>query len=463
MNATILVIDDDAGLRRALQDRLEFWGHTVDAAPDGDAGLERAAHRAYDVILLDLSMPGRSGMEVLRALKAGECGADVVVLTAYGTVEAAVEAIRGGAADFLLKPADFDLLQTVLERLLERRSLALAKRALEERIGATDEVMAGASPAMRTVLEALERVAPTDSTVLLTGESGSGKGFLAERIHARSKRRDGPLVYVNLVALSDDLADSALFGHEKGAFTGATARHVGKIEMAAGGTAFLDEIGDITPRLQTKLLHFLESKEFERVGGARTFRVDARLIAATNRDLGAAVREGTFREDLLYRINAITLRVPPLRERREEIPVLIEYFLRRIAADIGLPTPRLATRTSEILAAHPWQGNVRQLRNVIERMVVLARTDTLTPDLLPPEFYAPAAEAPDRLDTLPLKDAMLEYKRAHVQKALARAGGNQTRAAELLGILRPNLSRMIKELGVDPSRYRDATGPDTGS
>jgi len=447
LKANVLIADDDAALRRALADRLAHWGHVVEEVADGRAALEAAAKREFDLILLDLSMPERPGMDVLRDLKSAGYRADVVVLTAHGSVEAAVEAIRHGAADFLLKPADFELLRAVIDRLMERRRLENVNQALSDRLG-DGGLVAGADGPMRELLDTAARVAPSNTTVLLTGESGAGKQVVAEYIHRQSRRANGPFVYVNMVALSDELVESTLFGHEKGAFTGAVARKEGKLESAAGGTAFLDEIGDITPRLQTKLLHFLETNEFERIGGTRTLSVDARIIAATNRDLPAAIREGKFREDLYFRLNVIALRVPPLRERAGEIPLLAQAFLERFGAELGRGRLKLAARTAEILREYAWPGNVRQLKNCVERIVVLSRTDTLTPDLLPPEIFAPPEGAAADVDGLPLKDALQHYKRVHIGKALARCGGNQTRAAEQLGLQRTFLNRLIKELGL---------------
>ena len=463
MKATVLIVDDDPALRRALADRLAFWGHEADAVADGTAGLASAAARGYDIILLDLSMPGPSGLDVLAELKRRNIDSDVIVLTAHGTVEVAVAAIRLGAADFLQKPADFDLLEAAIARLLDRRRLLHANRALVERREEETGAVLGESRAMRAIQETIHQVAPTNSTVLIVGESGVGKHVVAEAIHRESPRAAGPFVYVNMVALPDELAESILFGHEKGSFTGATARKDGKLEAAAGGTIFLDEIGDITPALQTKLLHFLETMEFERVGGTRTLRVDARVIAATNRNLEEAIQKGAFRSDLYYRLNVIRIEVPPLRERREDIPVLTARFLERHGRRVGSWPLRLAPQIAEIFQSFDWPGNVRQLNNCIERIVVLARTDTLTPDLLPPELFAEAAAEPRGLEALPLKEAMTEYKRRHIRDALARAGGNQTRAAAMLGLQRTHLNRLLKELSIDAARSAPSSEPGTAS
>ncbi len=443
MKASVLIVDDEEGLRRALGDRLRFWGHEVTEAGSGQEALTLAARRAFDLVLLDLAMPGLDGLQVLARLREGECRADVIMLTAHGSIEKAVEAIRMGARDFLTKPADFDLLQRAIERCLEGRRLTRVNQALAAR---APRLVTGPSAGMRALLDTAERAAASDATILLCGESGTGKQVVAEHIHAHSHRRDGPFVYVNCVAISDDLVESTLFGHERGAFTGAVARKPGRLEAAADGTAFLDEIGDISPGLQTKLLHFLESGQFERVGGSQTVTVDCRVVAATNRDLELEMREGRFREDLYYRLNVIGLAVPPLRRRPEDIPVLAEAFLAGFAADLKRGPLRLAARTLEIMAAYPWPGNVRQLRNAVERMAVLAGDDTLTPDLLPPEVLAGPGEQELLADDLPYREAMAAFKRRVVRSALARAGGNQTKAAAALGLERTYLNRLLKEI-----------------
>ncbi len=371
-----------------------------------------------------------------------------MILTAHGSIETAVEAVKLGASEFLLKPADFQLLQTVVERTLETQRLQKVNRALSERLDDAGGMVAGDSPAMKELLETATRAARSNATILLTGESGSGKQVLAEFVHAQSPRAHGPFVYVNCVALSDELIESTLFGHERGAFTGAVARKEGRIEAAAGGTAFLDEVGDITPRLQTKLLHFLETNEFERVGGTRTISVDCRIIAATNQDLQSAVKQGRFREDLYFRLNVIRLEVPPLRERAADIPALAQAFIDRYSAELRRGRMKLASRTAQIMQSYAWPGNVRQLKNAVERMVVLARTETLTHDLLPPEVFTVDAPAAAESSTRPLREAMHDFKRETISRALARAGGNQTRAAQELGIQRTFLNRLIKELGL---------------
>jgi DNA-binding NtrC family response regulator len=456
----ILIVDDDPSLRRALRERLEFWGHAAMESKDGPSALTAAEEREFDLILLDLSMPQLGGEQVLRTLRERGCGADIVILTAHGSIESAVESLKAGAADFLLKPADFDLLRRTIDRLLEKRQLQRVNLALTERL--SEKMVTGESAAITALLETAAQAARSNATVLVTGESGCGKQVLSEYIHRMSPRSAGPFVYINCVALSDDLIESTLFGHEKGAFTGAVSRKDGRLEAAVGGTAFLDEVGDISPRLQAKLLHFLETNEFERVGGTRTIRIDCRIIAATNRDLQQAVRAHSFRQDLFFRLNVIRLEVPPLRERPEDIPVLAEAFRAHFARELGRGEIAFSPQTLRILEDYAWPGNVRELRNVIERMVVLARGDALTPELLPIEIRAgrPPAMAgedgplprpgvpvlPDGASLPSFKEAVRGFKRDYLRYALERNGGNQTRTAEQLGLQRTFLNRLLREL-----------------
>jgi len=453
VKAAVLIVDDDATLRKALEDRFTFWDHEVVTAADGEAALAAASSATFDLVLLDLSMPGLSGLEVLERLRAAGCRSDIVVLTAHGSVQNAVEALKLGADDFLTKPADFDLLKRVVDRALEQRRLRRANRALAAR---GEGAVVGESAVMSDLIATAERAAASDATVVLRGESGTGKGLLAEHIHRASLRAKGPFVYVNCVAISDELIESTLFGHERGAFTGAVSRKDGRLEAANGGTAFLDEIGDISANLQTKLLHFLETGQFERVGGNQTVRVDCRILAATNRDLRREIDEGRFREDLYYRLNVISLDVPPLRERAGDVELLAGFFLDRFCGELKRQGLRFAARTLEVLKGYAWPGNVRQLKNAVERMVVLSVGDVLTPDLLPPEILSgdgPAGR--DDSADLPFKEAVSSFKRRFLGEALAQAGGNQTRAAERLGLQRSYLNKLLKELGVRPGAGDD--------
>jgi len=452
MKANVLIVDDDAALRRALSDRFEFWGHRVTTASDGTIALEQIAQNSFDLILLDLSMPGISGIEVLKKLHQSECEADVVVLTAHGSLERAVEAIKHGAEDFLTKPADFELLKRVVDRALEKRRLQRINQVHVETAAETSSLVIGSSKAMLSLMDVVGRAAKSDTTLLLAGESGTGKQVLAEHIHAESPRCKEAFVYVNCVAISDDLIESTLFGHEKGAFTGAVSRKKGRLEAAAGGTAFLDEIGDISPNLQTKLLHFLESGEFERIGGNQTLKVDCRIVAATNKDLSAEVAAGRFREDLFYRLNVIALEIPPLREREEDLPSLADAFLKRFSSELKREGLVFDQKTLDKIQSYSWPGNVRQLKNAVERMVVLTSGSILTPDLLPPEVIEGLVSSGDQasdLTDLPYKDALVQFKRRLIASALGKAGMNQTKAAEDLGIQRTYLNRLVKELEIE--------------
>lgn len=448
IKAEILIVDDDPGLRLALQDRFQHWGCQVNLASDGQEALAICHKRSFDLILLDLTMPGMNGMEVLTRLRKSDFSGDIVVLTADGSVNRAVEALKFGASDFLTKPADFDLLAEITTRALDRRRLEMSRNALADQVFTN---VIAASPIMKELLGMARRVAGSDSTVVLTGESGSGKQVVSEFIHKASQRQDGPFVYVNCVAISEDLIESTLFGHERGAFTGAVTRKPGRLEGAAKGTAFLDEIGDISPSLQTKLLHFLETGEFERVGGNHTVHVDCRIIAATNKDLAAEVEAGRFREDLYYRLNVINLRVPPLRERPEDVDFLSRHFLEKFGREMKRGNLNFAPETIKVMAAYHWPGNVRQLKNAVERMVVLAANNILGPELLPPEIRTPGqadllkAGLAEELD---FREAVAGFKRNLLTRVLDSCSGNQTKAAEQLGLQRSYLNRLLKDLGL---------------
>jgi DNA-binding NtrC family response regulator len=398
-------------------------------------------------------------MEVLRSWSEAGYGADVIVLTAHGSVDAAVEAIRTGAADFLQKPADFGLLEAAVNRLLSKRQLVRVNQALADQIGAANGIVLGTAPPMTELLGVASRAAQGNATILLTGESGSGKQMLAEYIHQRSPRQNGPFVYVNCVALSDELIESTLFGHERGAFTGAIARKEGRLEAAAGGTAFLDEVGDITPRLQAKLLHFLEAGEFERVGGTRTIHVDCRVIAATNRNLESAVKEAKFREDLYFRLNVFPVQLAPLRDRLEDLPALVMHLAERVRPH----QPAAFTADAiALLGSYEWPGNVRELANVVERLSILGGAEVdaaLVRQVLPRSgslrFEAPTVTTDSGtthsiadLGGRSLSNVLDDYERALIGAALKRASGNVAEAARALQTDRANLYRRMKRLGL---------------
>jgi len=385
--ATLLVADDDPGLRESLERTLTREGYKVVLASDGRAALERVQAGGVDLIVTDLRMPGLTGLELLRAAKAIMPDVDVILLTAFGTVEEAVKAMKDGAYDFLTKPFRREQLIKLVDKALERRDLIEQNKALKkqlEDIRAKGQ-MIGASPSFRRMLTLVEQVADSSATILIQGESGTGKELVARTIHERSARRNGPFVAVNCAALPETLLESELFGYEKGAFTGAVGRKEGRFELANGGTLFLDEVADLSLVTQPKILRMLQEGEFERLGGTRSLQVDVRIVAATNQDLSEMVKEKRFREDLYYRLNVITVRVPPLRERHEDIRVLAQHYLRVYAAKNGRKLEGFSNEALERLESYAWPGNVRELENLIERTVLLARKDRIDAEDLPEE------------------------------------------------------------------------------
>jgi DNA-binding NtrC family response regulator len=401
---------------------------------------------AAPLTLLDLQLPRVSGMEVLETIRREGLETTVIVITASGTVERAVEAIRAGAYDFIPKPLDPAHLEVVINKALERDSLREENRLLHSELDRLDRPLVGQSPAMQALARTAQQVAASNATILLRGESGTGKEILARAIHRWSPRRDRPFVTVNCVALSEELLESELFGHEKGAFTGAHQRKLGKVELAHAGTLFLDEIGDIRQALQAKLLRLLQEQEFERVGGTRPIRVDVRFVAATNTDLEQAMKQGVFRQDLYYRLNVVSLRLPPLRERTEDLELLACHFVEKYSAELKRPPKPISPAAQALLTEYDWPGNVRELENAIERAVVLATGPDIGPRDLPIVPAAPDEAAPP--ESAHYHEAVLRFKRELLRATLDRVSGNQTRAAEMLGLQRTYLSRLLKELGV---------------
>src|SRR5512143_1086799 len=381
----ILVVDDEPGMRSLLKKVLSKEGYFVTPFEKGEEALDALSSEDYDLAILDIEMPGLNGIELLKRIKRKDAGLNVVMITAYGSLQSAVEAMRLGAYDYLTKPFQMDEIKLVVEKALERERLITENRELhrelEEQYRFTGIV--GKSPRMEEVYELVSRVAGTNASVLIQGESGTGKELVARSIHYNSRRKGSPLVILNCAALAEGVLESELFGHEKGAFTGAIRRKAGRFELAHGGTLFLDEIGEIPIATQLKLLRVLQEHEFERVGGEKTIKVDVRIIAATNRDLMAAVREGRFREDLYYRLNVVTINMPPLRERREDVPALAGHFLAKFAQETGKHVEGIDHRAMEMLVHYDWPGNVRELENIMERAVVLEKGDTVTPASLP--------------------------------------------------------------------------------
>ncbi|HXD98972.1 MAG TPA: sigma-54 dependent transcriptional regulator, partial [Candidatus Acidoferrum sp.] len=380
--ATLLVADDDPGLRESLDRTLTREGYRIVLASDGRAALERFQAGGIDLIVTDLKMPGLTGLELLRAAKAIAPDVDVILLTAFGTVEEAVKAMKDGAYDFLTKPFRREQLIKLIDKALERRDLIEKNKALQQRL---DDLLGqgtviGASPAFRRMMTLVEQVADSSATVLIQGESGTGKEGAARAIHERSGRKSGPFIAVNCAALPETLLESELFGYEKGAFTGAAGRKEGRFELADGGTLFLDEVADLSPVTQPKILRVLQEGEFERLGGTRSIRVDVRIVAATNQDLAQMVRDKRFREDLFYRLNVITINVPPLRDRREDIPALVQHFARRSSEEHNLKPRKFDASAMEVLQRYRWRGNIRELRNAVERMLIMAPNDVIRAD-----------------------------------------------------------------------------------
>ncbi len=441
--ARILVADDEAGIREFISDALELDKLEVALAADGAEAERLLQARAFDVLVCDLKMPGVDGLTLLRRIRAEQPELEVIVLTAHGTVETAVEAMKLGAFEYLQKPLSGpDELRLVVQRALERRGL----KNLEASAALTppSPALGYGDPAMRPVEEALAKVARTSATVLLLGESGTGKEVAARAIHARSARADKPFVAVNCAALTESLLESELFGHEKGAFTGATERRRGRLELADGGTFFLDEVGELKPELQAKLLRVLQERRFERVGGTQTLEVDVRWVAATNRDLGAMRDEGRFREDLYHRLSVFPIQLPPLRERRGDVLPLARVLLARACAELKRPPLRLSPEVERRLTAHRWSGNIRELANVLERAAILAEGPVLLEEHLALEPVRAGRAASPEVEPGAL-EPLAETERKAIARVLAAVGGNRRRAAEVLGIGERTLYDKLKK------------------
>ncbi|MGA3165653.1 MAG: sigma-54 dependent transcriptional regulator [Terriglobia bacterium] len=450
---TLLIIEDEAKMRRLLELNLSEDGFTVYTAADAEAGLNTLRQEKIDLVVTDLKLPGMNGLELLQAVKRTNATIPVVVMTAYGTVETAVEAMKAGASDYLLKPFALEEMKLILRKELDFHRLREENRSLREALGERYQFrnIVARSPKMQEVLATVERVAPTHSTVLLGGESGVGKDLIARAIHEHSRRAAGPFIKINCTAIPENLLESELFGYEKGAFTGANTSKPGRFELADKGTIFLDEIGDVPGSIQVKLLHVLQDRQFDRLGGTKTLKVDVRVIAATNQDLRAALEQGTFRQDLYYRLNVVPISIPPLRERKEEIPYLVDYFIARFARESDKPLTGITSAALQLLADFHWPGNVRELENIIERAVALSTGTVIdTADIrLDISTSAPAAAASGGSAPFPPEGMTLEqFEDEIIREALRRAGGNKSQAARLLGLSRNALRYRLSKLGV---------------
>jgi DNA-binding NtrC family response regulator len=458
----LLVVEDKPELRAMLRKALERMGYTVDEAPDGNTAIDKVRARRYQLVLSDLKLPGNSGIEVLREAKRAEPTLPVMLITAYGSVEEAVTAMKEGAFDFIQKPVDLDHLRLLLERASKQQELLreniLLREEFAERYGFPRIV--GEHPAMQDASQMVQRVAVTDSTVLLLGESGTGKELFARAIHHLSARAGQPLVALNCAAIPEGLVENELFGHERGAYTGAGARKIGKLELAHRGTLFLDEIGELPLAIQAKLLRVLEEKRFERVGGTQEIQANVRILAATNKDLQEAVRQKTFREDLYFRISAVPLRIPPLRARGDDMLLLAEHFLKRFRTEFRKPSLLLTLEAKAKLRGYSWPGNVRELQNAIERAAILASGPEIDeralqlPEPRPgPEEVPEGMLAEEFLWEGPLEEvsqrAVTHVERFKIQIALRESKWNKTRAAEKLGVSYKTLLNKIRTLGLE--------------
>jgi len=450
----ILVVDDEKGMREFLSIMLRKEGHDPVAAENGQKAAKLIKEDIFDLIISDVRMPKMGGVDLLKTVKELSPETVVVMITAYATAESAVEAMKEGAYDYIMKPFKVDEMRLVVRNALEKRRLreenVLLKRELAA--GKAFEKFIGRSPSMKKVFELISKVADKQSTVLITGESGTGKEIAARAIHNLSQRKEKPFMYIHCGALPEQLLESELFGHMKGSFTGATDNKAGLFEVAEGGTVFLDEISETTPTFQVKLLHVLQEREFKRVGGTADIKVDVRIIAASNRDLDEEIRKGNFREDLFYRLNVIPLTLPPLRERREDIPLLAEHFLDKFGKEAG--PAKISNEAMATLVNFKWKGNVRELENVMERACTLCDGDTILPAHLPVEFTRGTRRTEPVPDDIPdigmrLENILDDLEKEYLLKALRKSSGSKTEAARLLGLSFPSFRHRLKKYGVD--------------
>lgn len=450
----ILIVEDEAKMRRLLELQLAEEGFRAQTAPDAEAGLKLINKEPFDLVVTDFRLPGMSGLEFLQAAKRTNANLPIIIMTAHGTVESAVEAMKVGASDYVLKPFSLAELMLVIRKELGTHQLREENRSLREALGKRYEYnnIVAQSDKMQAVLAMVERVAPTNATVLLGGESGVGKDLIARAIHEHSTRARGPYIKINSTAIPENLLESELFGYEKGAFSGATTAKPGKFELADKGTLFLDEIGDVPAATQVKLLRVLQEKEFERLGGTKTLKVDVRLIAATNRDLRAALEDGTFREDLFYRLNVVAIDIPPLRDRKEDVPALANFFLAKYSTDSQKRLQGITPQAMNRLMDFHWPGNARELENIIQRGVMLSSGTMLDVGDIHLDVASPRASGGDgAAPTLPPGMTLDQWEEELIREALRRANGNKSQAARALGLSRNALRYRLSKMGVaDP-------------
>jgi two-component system nitrogen regulation response regulator NtrX len=459
---SILIVDDEPGVRTALSGVLRDEGYDVDAAESGEACLERLARQAYDVVVLDIWLPGMDGLSTLSRMRERQVDSQVVIISGHGNVESAVRAIKMGAFDFVEKPLSLEKTVLVVRNALRQRNLEAENLALRAKVDAQHQ-MIGESYAMAKLREQVAMAAPTNGRVLIIGENGTGKELVARNIHGMSRRRSAPFVEVNCAAIPEELIESELFGHVRGAFTGAVADRRGKFEAAHGGTIFLDEIGDMSLKTQAKVLRVLQEQVMEPVGGSTRIRVDARVLAATNKDLPAEIRGGRFREDLYFRLNVVPIFVPPLRERTEDVALLADHFMAMLAREYGRRPKTFDADAVAVLQRYPWPGNVRELRNLVERLMIMVPGDRVSSrDLTFLEHgivATPQATVLPSSAIAPLHDARDEFEKQYILRALAAQQGNMSRTAEVLGVERSNLYRKMRAFGIMPARRGEDEEP----
>jgi len=457
LKSTILIVDDEPGVRAALGGVLRDEGYTVEAVASGEECLERVTRGGVDLILLDVWLPGLDGLATFQRLRERHVDAEIVLISGHGNIESAVRAIKMGAFDFVEKPLSLDKTVLVIANALRQRRLEAENRALRARVD-RQQTMVGESRVVRQLREQIAMAAPTNGRVLIYGENGTGKELVARTLHMQSHRRSGPFVEVNCAAIPEELIESELFGHVKGAFTGAVSDRRGKFEVADGGTLFLDEIADMSVKTQAKVLRVLQEQTLELVGGSTRVRVDVRVVAATNKDLQAEIRAGRFRDDLYFRLNVVPIFVPPLRDRSDDVPLLADHFMAEFAGEYGRRLKTFDAAATDVLQSYAWPGNVRELRNVIERLMIMVPGEMITAadlSFLDVPRPRPARSAP--AERLTLHDARDQFERDLILRTLAEQQGNMSRTADALGVERSNLYRKMKAFGIAPSRRSDTS------